>query len=66
MFNITEVWFWENNQLSLYHLKNDNYEQINQSELLPNLDIELLVRCVLMPSIIDARTAFIEGIKNNS
>jgi Uma2 family endonuclease len=62
-FNITEVWFWENNKLYLYHLKNDNYEQINQSELLPDLDIDLLMNCVLMPSIIDARTAFIKGIK---
>ncbi|MEI6446080.1 MAG: Uma2 family endonuclease [Nostocales cyanobacterium ELA583] len=62
-FNITEVWFWENNQLHLYNLKNDNYEQINQSELLPDLDIDLLMNCVLMPSIIDARTAFIKGIK---
>ena len=62
-FNITEVWFWENNQLSLYHLKNDNYEQINQSELLPDFDIDLLASCVLMPYIIDARTAFIKGIK---
>ena len=62
-FNITEVWFWENNQLSLYHLKNDNYEQINQSELLPELDIDLLTNCVLTPSIIDAKTAFIKGIK---
>jgi Uma2 family endonuclease len=62
-FNITEVWFWENNQLSLYHLKNDNYEQINQSELLPDVDIDLLASCVLMPYIIDARTAFIKGIK---
>ena len=62
-FNITEVWFWENNQLSLYHLKNDNYEQINQSELLPDVDIDLFASCVLMPYIIDARTAFIKGIK---
>ncbi|WP_016950250.1 Uma2 family endonuclease [Anabaena sp. PCC 7108] len=62
-FNITEVWFWENNQLSLYHLKNDNYEQINQSELLPDLNIDLLASCVLMSSIIDARTEFITGIK---
>ncbi|MBC1258869.1 Uma2 family endonuclease [Trichormus variabilis] len=59
-FNITEVWFWENNQLLLYHLKNENYEQIAQSELFPNLDIELLVSCVLMPSIIDARKQFLQ------
>ncbi|MBD2138749.1 Uma2 family endonuclease [Anabaena sp. FACHB-1237] len=62
-FNITEVWFWENNQFCLYHLRNDNYQQINQSELLPDLDIDLLLNCVLMPSIIDARTAFIQGIR---
>ncbi|MGH1395513.1 MAG: Uma2 family endonuclease [Trichormus sp.] len=61
-FNITEVWFCENNQLSLYRLKNDNYEQINQSELFPDLDINLLANCVLMPSIIDARKQFIQGI----
>ncbi len=27
--NITEVWFWKNHQLFLYHLKNDNYERAN-------------------------------------
>jgi len=62
-FNITEVWFWENNQLSLYHLKNDDYELINQSELLPDINIDLLVRCVLMSSILEARTEFIKGMK---
>jgi hypothetical protein len=44
-------------------LKNGNYEQINQSQLLPDLDIDLLVTCVLIPSIIDGRTEFIKGIK---
>ncbi|NDJ21920.1 Uma2 family endonuclease [Nostoc sp. B(2019)] len=62
-FKIPEVWFWENNQLSVYHLSNDNYEQITQSKLLPKLDINLLVRCVLMPSIIEARTEFVNGIR---
>ncbi len=61
-FKITEVWFWENNQLSLYHLSNDNYEQITQSKLLPDLDINLLISCVLMPSINEARKEFIKGI----
>ncbi len=62
-FKITEVWFWENNQLSLYLLNNDSYEQITQSILLPELDINLLIRCVLMPSIIEARTEFLKGIR---
>ncbi|WP_375470065.1 Uma2 family endonuclease [uncultured Nostoc sp.] len=62
-FQIPEVWFWENNQLSVYHLTNDNYQQIPQSQFLPELNINLLARCVLMPSIIEARTEFIKGIR---
>jgi len=60
---IPEVWFWENNQLAVYGLGEDNYEQVSRSELLPELDLELLVRCVLMPSIIEARQEFLKGIR---
>ena len=60
---IPEVWFWENNRLSVYGLREDNYEQVSRSELLPELDLELLVRCVLMPSIIEARQEFLKGIR---
>ena len=60
---IPEVWFWENNRLAVYRRREDNYEQISTSELLPELDLELLVRCVLMPSIIEARQDFIQGIR---
>jgi hypothetical protein len=60
---ILEVWFWENNLLSVYGLREDNYEQVSRSELLPELDLELLVRCVLMPSRIEGRQEFLKGIK---
>ncbi|MEG4067421.1 Uma2 family endonuclease [Microcoleus sp. Pol11C2] len=60
---IPEVWFWENNQLAVYGLREDNYEQVSRSELLPELDLELLVRCVLIPSRIEARTEFINGVR---
>jgi Uma2 family endonuclease len=60
---IPEVWFWENNQLAVYRLREDDYEQVSRSEFLPELDLELLVRCVLMPSRIEARTEFIQGIR---
>jgi hypothetical protein len=60
---MTEVWFWENNQLSLYRLRNDNSEQISRSELLPELNVNLFATCVLMPSILEARTEFIKGIR---
>jgi Uma2 family endonuclease len=62
-FKITEVWFWENNQISIYQFCNDNYEQISRSEFLPDLDLVLLRRCVLIPDIVDARTEFLNGIR---
>jgi len=60
---IPEVWFWENNLLSVYRWREDNYELVSRSELLPELDLELLVRCVLMPSRIEARQEFLNGIR---
>jgi len=59
---IAEVWFWENNRLAVYRLREDDYEQVSISEFLLELDLALLVGCVLMPSIIEARTEFINGV----
>jgi Uma2 family endonuclease len=63
---IAEVWFWENNQLVLYQLREDNYEQISRSEFLPDLDIALLVRCVQISDILTARNEFMNGIRPKS
>ncbi len=47
---VPEVWFWEDGVFALYHLREDGYEQIEQSELpgLNQLDLDLLRRCILM------------------
>ena len=51
---IPEVWFWQNGQLSVHHLRTTEtesfYEEINRSELLPGLDLELLKRCINLPN----------------
>jgi Uma2 family endonuclease len=60
---IPEVWFWKNNQLAVYGLRENDYELVSRSELLPELDLELLVRCVLISSRIEARTEFLKGIR---
>jgi hypothetical protein len=44
-------------------LHDQDYEAIDRSEFLPTLDIALLVRCVLMPSRLEARTEFLKGIQ---
>jgi Uma2 family endonuclease len=57
-FKISEVWFWEDGVLDLYHLRQEgetlSYEKITQSEEVPGIDLELLKQCVLMNSHVDA------------
>lgn len=47
---VPEVWFWEDGSLTLHHLRENGYEQIEHSELpgLEQLDLDLLKRCILM------------------
>jgi Uma2 family endonuclease len=63
-FKIPEVWLWENNQLFVYALISSEYRLVNYSQLLPDLDLELLVRCVQMPSRLEAMNAFKTGIRH--
>jgi Uma2 family endonuclease len=61
-FQIPEVWLWEDNQLRVYQLTSDSYQLVENSPLLPQLDLELLVRCVQMPSRLEAMKAFMAGV----
>ena len=47
---VSEVWFWEDGTLALYHLKDNEYKRIDRSELpgLKDLDLDLLKRCILI------------------
>jgi len=59
---IPEVWFWEDGVLSIYYLR-EEYEKIDRSELLPELDIALLVRYVTYFDQYDAVTEFIKALR---
>ncbi|MEQ9001922.1 MAG: Uma2 family endonuclease [Coleofasciculus sp. B1-GNL1-01] len=59
---IPEVWFWEDGLFTLHHLRADGYERIYTSEVLPDLDIDLLTRCVLMTSTVEAMRFFRQAI----
>jgi Uma2 family endonuclease len=43
---VREVWFWEKNAFHLHALRKDGYESIARSELVPDLDFDLLARFV--------------------
>ncbi|MBZ8183272.1 Uma2 family endonuclease [Oscillatoria salina] len=64
---IREVWFWQNDTFSIYHLQEETpdilretfgYELINNSQVLPDLDINLLSECVRNPSPLAAVKEF--------
>jgi len=63
---VPEVWFWEDGLFTLHHLRADGYERIYVSEVLPSLDIELLTRCVLMTSTVEAMRFFRRAIEGEN
>lgn len=64
---IAEVWFWQDNRLLLYRLRErtpsqfeqtHGYESVARSELLPALDIALLTECIQQPNPLAAARQF--------
>ncbi|MEG3900040.1 MULTISPECIES: Uma2 family endonuclease [unclassified Microcoleus] len=43
---VPEVWFWANDQFSIYHLRESGYELISSSEFFPELDFSVLSQYV--------------------
>jgi Uma2 family endonuclease len=62
VLGVAEVWFWEDGILSLYRLGAEGYEKTSSSVVLPDLDISLLCRCLLMASSVEAMREFRRGI----
>lgn len=65
-WGVPEVWFWQNRQLFIYHLRSTSYEQVSNSILLPELDLDLFVRCLNMPDQYDATIAFASSLQQQS
>ncbi len=65
LMGVSEVWFWEDGTLELYYLQEQGYERIASSELLPELDLSLLKRCILFASPLEALKEFRKGISSN-
>ena len=61
-FQIPEVWLWEDNRLQVYYLGAEGYELVERSQLLPKLDLDLLVHCVQIPSRLEAMKAFMKAV----
>ncbi|NET70725.1 MAG: Uma2 family endonuclease [Sphaerospermopsis sp. SIO1G2] len=60
---ILEVWFWINDELLFYSLGNEGYEAASKSQILPSLDVGLLMRCINIENHAQALRKFRAGIK---
>lgn len=65
-FPVPEVWIWRKARLEIFALRTDGsgYDPVEtgRSRLLPDLDISLLERCVVIRSWREARHAFRAGL----
>ncbi len=61
---VTEVWFWQDNQFSLYRLREEEYKKIDQSEFLPDLDLVLLGQFVNYEDQTEAVIAYRDVLAN--
>jgi len=68
---VAEVWFWESSTLKLYRkreeeplkfLQTNGYEQIDTSQVLPELNIYLVEKCTLISDDIQAIEEFEQGM----
>ena len=65
-WGVPEVWFYQKQQIFIYHLHANKYEQVTRSEFLPELDKDLFVRCLDMSDQYDATIAFSQALKQNN
>ncbi|VEP15591.1 conserved hypothetical protein [Hyella patelloides LEGE 07179] len=62
---VKEVWFWQDNQFRIYYLQDNNYQQISQSQLLPNLDLALFAQYVTINDPLEAILEWRKQVRSN-
>lgn len=62
---VREVWLWQDRQLKIYCLQDNNYQQTIQSELLPDLDLALLAQYVIISDPLEAVVEWRKQVRVN-
>lgn len=55
---VPEVWFWKKGKFTLHHLRDGEYVQLAQSEILKGIDLSLLSQCMMLDSKLEAVKTF--------
>jgi Uma2 family endonuclease len=61
--SIAEVWFWQDDRFTVYHLREEGYERRDRSGFLLDLDLTLLAIYVQYPEPLDAVLAFRQALR---
>ena len=70
---VREVWFWQNNRFFVYHFRSETieqfqqtsgYELINNSEIIPDINLTILAEYVQHPNPLVAAKSFRQTLKN--
>jgi Uma2 family endonuclease len=62
---VKEVWFWRGGAFEVYALKRTGYERRRRSDLLPQLDLQLMARFVEREDQIAALRSFRAALRSN-
>jgi Uma2 family endonuclease len=64
---VAEVWFWEDGGLKVHCLRGEedglHYEQMQKSEVVPGIDLDLLLRCINMANHVEAVRTWQQAIQ---
>lgn len=61
---VQEVWFFKTDHFEVHHLRETGYEQIGRSEILPDLDLDLLAKYAVADDPLDAALEFRQKIQS--
>lgn len=63
---IKEVWFWENEAISIYYLADNNdYQLVKESVLLPELNLEIFLECLSLNNTLESVKKFRKYLQEN-
>jgi Uma2 family endonuclease len=63
---VPEVLMWQNNQLTLYNLREANYQEVSHSQFFPNLNLQLLALYVRPQEQPQAIKEFLRAIRSQN
>lgn len=63
---VAEVWYWRQGLIQPYCLRGEHYEPVNESQVLPGLDLALLMRFIEEPTTSQAIRGYRDALRGEA